>query len=331
MNKNLILGNISEEKFKDGLIVSRSDERAIMPSKKHSIDSGYDIFIPKFESVVDVIETIQTTPLEFTSDNLTVSYIQKLNVRVTIGEAFSKAVFGTLLDTITQDEFTIYEMMTKYTSSMNNVISNILISGNLQVNGNNCRLNNKRDFFDYVKGQSGRNIPDFELDLTFYQVNNISMDADKYNQLSKNLFPKIQEAGKAQGIDFNISFEWDKPKLGVMIPPQEGVLINSYLRMSVKPGYDIVVNNKSGIASRKGLTVGAEIIDSGYFGRVFINLYNNTANYVPIFSEEKITQVIVRDVNLLNITELTEEEMTEYSKEFDVYTSRKDGKMGSTN
>lgn len=322
---------INTNEFKQNLVVCKTNESAKIPYKEHSIDSGYDIFIPKFDSVIDVLNCIKSAPLEFTSDALTVAYIQKLNIKLTVSEKFSKGMFGQLMDTVTQDEFTIYELMNKYITSLNSIINSLLVNVNLQVTGSNCRLDNKEDFFNYIKGNSGRVIPDLNFGMIFYQVNNISMDEKKYNSLSETVFPKLVEVGKEQGIDFQIGFEWTSPKLGIMVAPSEGVLIDTYLRMSVSPGHDLVVNNKSGIAAKKGLTVGAEIIDSGYFGHVFINLYNNTNHYVPITSEEKITQILIRGIGLSDIEVITEDEMIEYSTTFNEFTARGEGNLGSTN
>jgi dUTP pyrophosphatase len=53
------------------------------------------------------------------------------------------------------------------------------------------------------------------------------------------------------------------------------------------------VKNKSGIASKRQLVVGACVIDSGYDGEVFINLHNIGRSTQRIYPGEKVAQVVL--------------------------------------
>ena len=53
------------------------------------------------------------------------------------------------------------------------------------------------------------------------------------------------------------------------------------------------VMNRSSVAAKRGLVVGAHVIDSGYDGEVFINLHNVGWKSQDIFHGEKIAQLVM--------------------------------------
>ena len=55
----------------------------------------------------------------------------------------------------------------------------------------------------------------------------------------------------------------------------------------------IEVKNRSSIAAKKGLVVGACVIDSGYDGEVFINLHNIGRTTQKLFHGDKIAQLVM--------------------------------------
>jgi len=46
------------------------------------------------------------------------------------------------------------------------------------------------------------------------------------------------------------------------------------VKIEVPEGYMLEIKNKSGIASKRGLLVGACVVDRGYTGEIFVNLHN---------------------------------------------------------
>jgi dUTPase len=56
------------------------------------------------------------------------------------------------------------------------------------------------------------------------------------------------------------------------------------------------VKNRSGMAAKRSLIVGACVIDSGYDGEVFINLHNVGTRAQVIDSHAKIAQVVMTPV-----------------------------------
>ena len=64
----------------------------------------------------------------------------------------------------------------------------------------------------------------------------------------------------------------DKP---VSIAPMKSLIIPTGLKFGIPHGYMLQVMNRSSIAAKRGLVVGAHVIDSGYDGEVFINIHND--------------------------------------------------------
>ena len=79
----------------------------------------------------------------------------------------------------------------------------------------------------------------------------------------------------------------------VPIQPGEGKLIPTGLRFGVPHGYMIEVKNRSSVAAKRSLIVGACVVDSGYDGEVFINLHNIGKRLQVIQPGDKIAQLVM--------------------------------------
>ena len=60
----------------------------------------------------------------------------------------------------------------------------------------------------------------------------------------------------------------------IRILPGDSVVLPTGLKFGVPHGYMLEVKNRSSVAAKRSLIVGAHVIDSGYNGEVFINLHN---------------------------------------------------------
>ena len=117
-----------------------------------------------------------------------------------------------------------------------------------------------------------------------------------------------------------------KPELDVQIEtvlPFGSSVIPTGLKIEVPEGYMLEIKNKSGIASKRGLLVGACVVDRGYTGEIFVNLHNVTHRNQTIHSGEKIAQAV-----LVKIT--TDINLVESDNIYDDETSRGAGALGST-
>ena len=123
------------------------------------------------------------------------------------------------------------------------------------------------------------------------------------------------------GIDFFIPNTYnDKQELF----PGESCLIPSGIKVNVPKGYALIAFNKSGVATKKGLHVGACVVDHGYQGEVHINLTNVSAEDQSIHPGDKIVQFVLLPLGN-PVVELVEENNLYESK-----SSRGEGGFGSS-
>ena len=84
--------------------------------------------------------------------------------------------------------------------------------------------------------------------------------------------------------------------------------------------------NKSGIATKKGLSVGACVIDEDYQGEIHIHLTNISNNSTTIEGGDKIVQCLILPINYEGV-EIVESEDQMWNGEV---TERGSGGFGST-
>lgn len=122
------------------------------------------------------------------------------------------------------------------------------------------------------------------------------------------------------GIDFFIPKDFSE----TTIMPGKSVLIPSGIKVQFDHGWALVANNKSGIASKKNLLVGAQVIDSSYQGEVHINLHNVGDTPQVIAPDDKIVQFVLYNIGLPNPMEVPMDEL------YIETTARGTGGFGST-
>lgn len=108
-----------------------------------------------------------------------------------------------------------------------------------------------------------------------------------------NVHPPSRGNPSDAGLDIHFSPADNKP---ITIDPGESVLLATGLRFGVPHGYMLEVKNRSSVAAKRSLVVGACVIDSGYDGEVFVNLHNIGKNTQVIESHSKIAQVVMTPV-----------------------------------
>lgn len=67
-------------------------------------------------------------------------------------------------------------------------------------------------------------------------------------------------------------------------------------------------NNKSGVATKYRLDVGAKVVDADYQGEVHLNLINTSDEYVTLTSGQKIVQFIHKEYIKTNLVEISPED-----------------------
>ena len=119
----------------------------------------------------------------------------------------------------------------------------------------------------------------------------------------------------------NNSCVWENGKF--RIPPTENCLIPTGVKIEVPEGYMLEIKNKSGVASKRQLLVGACVVDPGYTGEIFVNLHNIGRSTQEIEPGQKIAQAVLVPVVACGINEV------KYDLA-DKETSRGSGGFGST-
>ena len=107
------------------------------------------------------------------------------------------------------------------------------------------------------------------------------------------------------------------------VPPSESKIVPTGIKVEVPYGFMLEIKNKSSVAAKKQLLVGACVVDSGYDGEVFVNLHNVGATSRVIQSGQKIAQAVLIPVEPCVVTECGTDTLNENS-------SRGDGALGST-
>lgn len=122
------------------------------------------------------------------------------------------------------------------------------------------------------------------------------------------------------GIDFFIPEDFGE----LTLKPNEDVLIDSGIKVIVPEGYALIFKEKSGVAVKKKLTVGAAVVDSDYRGVVHFHLFNNGLEDQTLRAGDKIVQGLLIPVLLDNTVEISEDEYNNYE------TDRGEGGFGSS-
>tara|TARA_R110000824_G_scaffold267147_1_gene456089 strand:+ start:2572 stop:3030 length:459 start_codon:yes stop_codon:yes gene_type:complete len=77
------------------------------------------------------------------------------------------------------------------------------------------------------------------------------------------------------------------------IPAGHSVVVETGLKFGVPHGFMLEVKNRSSMAAKKQLIVGACVIDPGYNGELMVNLHNISKYERVIRSGDKIAQVVM--------------------------------------
>ena len=125
---------------------------------------------------------------------------------------------------------------------------------------------------------------------------------------------------ESAGLDFFVPKDFN-PRLLV---PGEDVMIPSGIKVKIEPGKALIAFNKSGVATKKHLQIGACVVDSDYQGEVHLHLTNIGIDTSLVKPGDKIAQFILMDVGIDIPEEVEEKDLYSYE------TERGTGMCGST-
>ena len=127
------------------------------------------------------------------------------------------------------------------------------------------------------------------------------------------------------GIDFFIPNSYNGGK-SYTVMPGESIMIDSGIKVNIPRNHALIFFNKSGVAAKKNLVLGACCVDYGYQGEIIFNLHNIGLDEVEIMPGEKITQGIILPINYTKVEEVDSIENL-YSEGI---SDRGEGGFGST-
>ena len=108
--------------------------------------------------------------------------------------------------------------------------------------------------------------------------------------------------------------------------PGDSILIPAGLKINVPENHVFIMMNKSGVATKKHLDVGACVIDEDYQGEIHIHLMNVGNDSTALSPGEKIAQCLLMPIVYASVDVVETEEALWDGKS----TERGEGGFGST-
>jgi dUTP pyrophosphatase len=139
---------------------------------------------------------------------------------------------------------------------------------------------------------------------------------------SRDVKTPTRGTSKSAGIDFFVPNDF----MPVNLYPGQSALIPSGIYAKVPNGKALVFMEKSGVATKMNLQVGAKVVDEDYQGEMHLHLTNIGSTTVTIQPGQKIVQALLLDVSYELVQETGSIEEL-YAQEV---TERAQGGFGST-
>lgn len=102
----------------------------------------------------------------------------------------------------------------------------------------------------------------------------------------------------------------------VTLQPGERAMVATGIAIALEPGFAGFVQPRSGLAAKQGLSIvnTPGLIDSGYRGEIkVIALNTDSANAIEIKRGDRVAQLVIQEVPLVQILEVAELDDTERS------------------
>ena len=128
------------------------------------------------------------------------------------------------------------------------------------------------------------------------------------------------------GLD--VFYSTKEPGEIIAVHPNASALVPTGLRFGVPHGYMLEIKNRSSVAYKRSLVVGACVVDSGYDGEVFVNLHNIGNKEQEIKPFEKIAQAVMIPVVHFRAVETGNGDLYKWYPI--TISDRGDGALGST-
>ena len=112
----------------------------------------------------------------------------------------------------------------------------------------------------------------------------------EYSRTRNNVIPPTRANPSDAGLDVYFNPEHSG---STTLNPGESKRLQTGLRFGIPHGFMLQVMNRSSVASKCNLIVGAQVVDSGFNGEVFVDMHNIGDTLQVIESGAKIAQVVM--------------------------------------
>ena len=129
-------------------------------------------------------------------------------------------------------------------------------------------------------------------------------------ELSDNFYNDLIEKNKHNNVSYKIDIDSAGGEILYMyIAPHSQINIPSGIKVNIidKNTY-LEAQNKSGVATKYRLVVGAAVVDADYQGEIHLNLINTSDEEVILFAGQKIVQFIHKEYIDTDFLEISNEE-----------------------
>ncbi len=114
----------------------------------------------------------------------------------------------------------------------------------------------------------------------------------EYYMLRDTQYPPTRSHPSDAGLDLRWTPEEAATRV-MGISAGASVLVPTGCKFGIPHGYMLEIKNRSSVAHKKQLLVGACVVDSGYDGEVFVNLHNVGQQTQYLEAGDKIAQAVV--------------------------------------
>lgn len=122
------------------------------------------------------------------------------------------------------------------------------------------------------------------------------------------------------GIDFFVP----NTNAAFVLKPNEDALIPSGIKVKLPKGFALIAFDKSGVATKRKLKVGACVVDEDYQGEIHIHVFNLGSSDVTINPGDKLVQFLLLPINY------AEPEECDLNELYESVSERGEGGFGST-
>lgn len=142
--------------------------------------------------------------------------------------------------------------------------------------------------------------------------------AEFYEDLkSKNQDKQLYECTVSPNLD----------NMTITIAPHGRINIPSGIRVIIQDKDTcLLAVNKSGVATKTGLTMGAALVDHDYQGEIHLSVLNTSSDYIKIKTGDKLVQFMHVPILHSSLCEVSTEDFDKLKPD----SARKDGAFGST-